>query len=200
MKRRIWRLDFRDSTENAPSVCVLLVDNTVGRMRRASLVFALVDFLVLLAAGSAACFFCTRVFRDGASAVAARRIAALHFLRFFAVLADVGASARPAAGFSSLGDACVETLRASCVIFPMELVCLQFWSRGVLCTHDFYFPCSKVALFVDFPRSCAATAGSFLAASSVSWRSCCISSVPFLDPIPLIALAHSAIASMTLSA
>ena len=112
MKRRIWRLDFRDSTENAPSVRVLLVDNTVGRMRRASLVFDLVDFLVPLAAGLAARLFCARMFRAGASAAAARRTAALLFLRFFAVLADSGASARPAVGFSTLGYARMGTLGA----------------------------------------------------------------------------------------
>ena len=168
MTRRIWRLDFRDSTANAPSFRALLLDNTVVRMRRVSLVFALVYFLVLLAAGSAACFFCARVFCAGASDVAARRIAALLFLSFFAVLADGGASARLAAGLSTLGDSYVGTLGACCAIVPMYLVCLQFWSRGVLCTHDFSFPCSKVALFVDFPRSYVDTAGSFLTASSVS--------------------------------
>ena len=175
MTRRIWRLEFRDSTANAPSFRALLVDDTVGRMRRAIPVFALVDFLVLLDTGSAACFFCARVFHAGASAVAARRIAALLFLRFFAVLADGGASALPAAGFSILGDACVGTIGACCVVVPMDLVCLQFWSRGVLCNHDFSFSFSKVALFVDFSRSWAATAGSLLTASYVRWRSCCIS-------------------------
>ena len=143
--RRIWRMDFRDSTANAPSVRALLVDDTVGLMRRARLVFALIDFLVPLAAGSAACFFCARVFRAGASAAAVRRTAALLFLRFFAVLADGGASTRPASGFSALGDARVGTLGACCMIFPMELVCLQFWSQGVLFTHDSSFPCSKAA-------------------------------------------------------
>ena len=39
------------------------------------------------------------------AAAAARRTAALLFLRFSAVLADSGASARTAAGFSTLGDA-----------------------------------------------------------------------------------------------
>ena len=108
--RHIWCLDFRDSTENAPSVCALLVDNTVGRMRRAILVFALVNFLVLLAAGAASCFFCARMFRAGASAVDSRRIDALLFLLFFTVLADGGASARLDSGFSTLGDACVGPL------------------------------------------------------------------------------------------
>ena len=140
MIRHIWRLDFRDSTVNAPSVSDLLVDDTVGRMRRAILVCALVDFLVLLAAGSAACFFCAFVLRAGASAVSARHIAALLFLRFSSVLADGGASARPDSSFSTLGDACVGTLGACYIIVPMDLVCLQFWSRGVLCTNDFSFP------------------------------------------------------------
>ena len=149
--RRIWRLEFRDSTANAPSVFAFLVDDTVGRMRRASLVFALVDFLVPLAAVSAACFFCARVFRAGASAAAVSRTAALLVLRFFAVLADGGASTRPASGFSTLGDARVGTLGACCMIVPMDLVCLQFWSQGVLFTHDSSFPCSKAAFLLVCP-------------------------------------------------
>ena len=110
MTRRIWRLYFRDSTANAPSFRALLVEDTVGRMRRGILVFALVNFLVLMAAGSDAGFFCTHVFCAGASDVAARRSSALLFLHFFAVLADGGVSAWTAAGVSTLEDACVGTL------------------------------------------------------------------------------------------